>query len=165
MHADDLARLPIFAGLTPEQLACLAEHFSVVAYLEGTEIFAAGDRADQLYILRSGEVVIRYRPYDGGSLDLALLQPGGAFGWSAALKRAYYTSSAFCRTAVQVLVISANALHQIMADDPELAGMLLERTALIAGSRLDSLGRQVIELLQPKTHKPLARRGAHSSSK
>ena len=163
MHADDLARLPMFAGLSPDQLARLEGHFEVVGYMEVTEIFAAGDRADQLYILRSGEVVIRYRPYDGGSLDVTLIQPGGAFGWSAALKRAYYTSSAFCRTDVQVLSISANALHKIMSDNSELAGLLLERTALIAGSRLDSLGRQVIELLQPKTHRPTAKRGTPSS--
>src|SRR5688572_15645301 len=66
MHADELARLPMFAGLTPEQLTRLAGHFKVMGYQEGKEIFAAGDRADQLYLLRSGEVVIRYRPYDGG---------------------------------------------------------------------------------------------------
>jgi CRP/FNR family transcriptional regulator, cyclic AMP receptor protein len=164
MHVDELARLPIFAGLSPEQLTRLAGHFNVVGYQAGTQIFAAGDRADQLYVLRSGEVVIRYRPYDGGSLDVALIQPGGAFGWSAALRRAYYTSSALSRTEVEVLTISANALHQVMSDDLELAGVLLERTALIAGSRLDSLGRQVIKLMQPKTHKPPAKRGARSSS-
>lgn len=157
MEAEELVTLPLFAGLSVSQVERLAGHFQTVGYLLGAEIFTAGDRAAQLYVLRSGEVVIQYRPYDGGSLDIATIQPGGAFGWSAALKRAYYTSSAVCRTEVEVLTIRAQELHQIMADDPELAEVLLERTALIAGSRLDGLGRQVIKLLQPKTRKPHAK--------
>jgi CRP/FNR family transcriptional regulator len=157
MEATELATLPLFAGLAVSQVEGLAGHFQTISFPTGAEIFAAGDRAVQLYVLRSGEVVIQYRPYDGGSLDIATIQPGGAFGWSAALKRAYYTSSAVCRTEVEVLTIHAQELHQIMADDPELAEVLLERTALIAGSRLDGLGRQVIKLLQPKARKTHAK--------
>ncbi len=153
MPTEALASLPLFAGLGANQLARLGELFELVAYPAGSEIFVAGDRASRLYIVRSGEVLIRYQPYDGGSLDIATIQPGGAFGWSAALKRSYYTSSALARTEVQVLTIDAHDLHQIMAEDPEIGSVLLERAALIAGSRLDSLGRQVIELLQPQAHK------------
>jgi CRP-like cAMP-binding protein len=158
MDADDLDRLPLFAGLAPEQLTQLVGHVQLVTCPAGAEIFAAGDRASQLYFVRSGEVVIRYHPYDGGSLDLAVIQPGSAFGWSAALRRAYYTSAAICRTDAQLLTISAHALHKLMSDDPELASVLLERAALMAGSRLDCLGQQVIGLVHPKTHKPLVRR-------
>jgi CRP-like cAMP-binding protein len=153
MQAEDLAALPLFAGLAPAHLERLVPLFEVKAYPPGAEIFAAGDRAGRLYILRAGQVIIRYRPYDGGSLDIATIQPGGAFGWSAALKRAYYTSSALCQTHVELLTIKAQALHQIMSDDPELAGVLLERAAQMAGSRLDSLGEQVIRLLKPKPSK------------
>jgi len=153
MRADYLAALPLFAGLAPAHLERLIPLFEVQVYSPGAEIFAAGDRASRLYILRTGEVVIRYRPYDGGSLDIATIQPGGAFGWSAALKRAYYTSSALCQTEVELLTIRAQALHQIMSDDPEVAGVLLERAAQMAGSRLDSLGEQVIRLLKSKPPK------------
>jgi CRP-like cAMP-binding protein len=164
MDAAELARHPLFADLTPEQTTRLAGHFAVVDFAAGAEIFAAGDRASQLYVLRSGEVVIQYRPYDGGSLDIATIQPGDAFGWSAALKRAYYTSSAVCRSEVQVLTIGTQDLHHIMADDPEMAGVLLERTAQIAGSRLDSLGRQVIGLLRPRPHKAPVKRAGPAST-
>jgi CRP/FNR family cyclic AMP-dependent transcriptional regulator len=151
MQAEELGSLTLFAGLTRDQLEHLARLFEVIDYPAGAQILAAGDRASQLYIAQTGEVVIRYRPYDGGSIDIATIPAGGAFGWSAALKRAYYTSSAVCRTDVRALTIRAHDLHQIMADDPEVGGVLLERTALIAGSRLDSLGQQVVRLLQPKT--------------
>ena len=150
MKPNELASLPLFAGLSPEQLARLAHLFGSFSFTAGTQIFEAGDRASKLYILQSGEVAILYRPYDGGSIDLATIQPGGAFGWSAAFRRASYTSAAACRTDVVTLAIEAADLHRIMRDDPQLANILLERTAQMAGSRFDSLGRQAIRRLNPK---------------
>jgi CRP-like cAMP-binding protein len=151
MSPDVLAALALFDGLRPDQLERLAGLFTLIEYPAGTDIFAAGDRAHHLYIVSAGEVVIRYRPYDGGLLDIASITTGGAFGWSAALKRSYYTSAASAVTDVQALVISAQDLHVIMAEDPEIGEVLLERVARIASSRLDGLGQQVIQLLKPKS--------------
>jgi CRP-like cAMP-binding protein len=154
MPADVLAALALFEGLRADQLNRLAELFQLVDYPAGTAIFAAGDRASHLYVICAGEVVIRYKPYDGAPLDIATVPAGGAFGWSAALKRSYYTSAALARTDVQALVITAQALHHIMAEDPEIGGVLLERAARLASSRLDGLGRQVIQLLRGKKNQP-----------
>lgn len=149
MHAEELEPLPFFAELSPSQLQRLAQCFEVVDYPAGALIFAAGDRANRLYIVHTGEVVIRYQPHDGGALDIATLTAGGTFGWSAALKRTYYTSSALGVTAVQALTIAARDLHQIMAADPALGEVLLARAAQLASSRRDNLGQQVIRLLKP----------------
>ena len=108
--------------------------------------------------MRSGVVVIRFHPYDGGSLDIATIEPGGAFGWSAVFRRTSYTSTAVCRTEVVALTIQADDLHRVMVDDPEFARVLLEHTGHLAGSRFDSLGRQVIRRLQPhQSHTPRGR--------
>jgi CRP-like cAMP-binding protein len=123
--------------------------FLLVDFPAGTEIFAAGDPARRLYFVCAGEVTIRYRPYDGDALDIAHIPPGGAFGWSAALRRATYTASAVAKTAVQAMAIEARDLHRIMAKDADLSAKMLEHAAQLAGSRLDSLGRQVIGLLKP----------------
>jgi CRP-like cAMP-binding protein len=160
MPADVLAALALFEGLRAEQLNRLAELFRLVDYPAGTAIFAAGDRASHLYVICAGEVVISYKPYDGPPLDIATVPAGGAFGWSAALKRSYYTSGAVARTDVQALVISAQDLHRIMAEDPEIGGVLLERAARLASSRLDGLGRQVIQLLRHNKKNQPKRGGA-----
>jgi voltage-gated potassium channel len=151
MSPDVRAALALFEGLRADQLERLAGLFRLADYPAGAEIFSAGDRAHHLYLVSAGEVVIRYQPHDGGLLDIATLSPGEAFGWSAALKRSYYTSAAFAVTDVQALVIGAQDLHHIMAEDPEIGEALLERAARIASSRLDGLGRQVIQMLKPKS--------------
>lgn len=158
--SEALAALPLFAGLSPAQLEGLSQLLELENYPAGSQIFAAGDRSTRLYILRAGEVAIRYKPYDGDPLDITTIGPGGAFGWSAALKRSYYTCAALARTDVQVLAINAHKLHQHMARDSELSGVLLERAAEIASSRFDSLGREVMRLLKPKRRARLARSDA-----
>jgi CRP-like cAMP-binding protein len=149
MQTETLASLPLFAGLEAHHLQRLAQLFTVSDYAAGVLIFAAGGRADHLYIVQAGEVVIRYQPHDGGSLDIATIRAGEAFGWSAALKRPYYTASAVSVTAVQALTIRARELHRVMASDPQIGSVLLERATRMAGTRVDDLGQQVIELLTP----------------
>jgi CRP-like cAMP-binding protein len=49
-----------------------------------------------LYVLMDGQVAIRFKPHDGDWLTVTDVQAGGVFGWSAALGRRRYTSSAIC---------------------------------------------------------------------
>ena len=149
MKLEEFGSIPLFSSLSPGQLERLVELFEAATFPAGAAIFTAGDRASRFYVVRSGEVVIRFHPYDGGSLDIAVIQPGGGFGWSAACRRASYTSSAICRTDVVVLAIQADDLHKVMVDEPEFARILLEHTGQLAASRFDSLGRQLIRRLRP----------------
>jgi CRP-like cAMP-binding protein len=151
MDSQKLKSLPAFAGLSSGQVERLAELFRAVMFPAGAVVFAAGDRADSLYIVESGDVIIRFHPYDGGALDIATINAGGAFGWSAALRRSYYTASAICRTDVTAFTIQAQLLHQTMADDPEFANALLEHASQTASSRFDGLGQQIIRILRPRT--------------
>lgn len=52
---------------------------SVQNYPDGTVLFDAGDRADCMYIIRSGKVRI-YRDKDGHETTLDILKPGDFFG-------------------------------------------------------------------------------------
>ena len=160
VRSQELACLPVFTGLPTNQLKRLARLFGRARFAAGDRVFAAGDAASQLYVLEAGEVVIRFEPDDGGCLDIASLYPGSAFGWSAAMKRAYYTASAICRTDVQALAIQATDLFRLMSENAALHEVLLERIAEIAASRLNNLGRQVIrslaaaQLSQTSRHTP-----------
>jgi len=49
------------------------------SYADGEIIFAAGARADEMYVIRTGKVRI-YRDQDGKETTLATLKPGDFFG-------------------------------------------------------------------------------------
>lgn len=52
------ARFPLFAGLTPEQREVLILHFRPSASAPGERIIRAGDKADLIYFISSGEVEV-----------------------------------------------------------------------------------------------------------
>jgi len=51
-------RFPLFAGLTPEQREVLIFHFEPAAAQPGERIIEAGEAADKVYFIASGEVEV-----------------------------------------------------------------------------------------------------------
>ena len=147
MIADDLTHQPLFKGFTQKQLAALAPLFWRERLLANEYVFAQGNPAGNIYILENGSIVIRFFPYDGGSLDIETIQPGGVFGWSAALGRPHYTSAAICLTDTQVIAARGSDLRRVMWTDKELGAELLDRMSQIVAHRLDSFRTQLIKLM------------------
>ena len=57
----------------------MSAEMNIKTYPDGTVLFDAGDRADTMYIIRSGKVRI-YREKDGHETTLDILKPGDFFG-------------------------------------------------------------------------------------
>ncbi len=124
-----LASSPLFQGLDEEELDLLSGYFQQEHYATGDGIFAQGDRAKNLYVVLSGVVEIRYKPYDGEVLTVAVVREGGVFGWSAALGRREYTSCAVCTESCHVLSIEGSLLRKLCEEHPKTGVIILERLA------------------------------------
>jgi CRP-like cAMP-binding protein len=147
-----LLSLELFQGLTPEQLDMLAELFHPERYEAQQVVFRQGDRAEKLHILLSGQIEILLKPYDGEQLMVATIDPGGVFGWSAALGRRQYTSDAVVTAEGEGLSIRGKALRGFCEAHPESGVLLLERLADVISSRLRNTHDKVLELLQANLH-------------
>ncbi len=147
VEAEELQFIPFLKGVSAEDLALLAEKFERCEYPAQEMIFAQGDPAMHLYILRQGEVAIRFKPYDGEELTVSTIKPGGVFGWSAALGRHRYTSGALCTHESEVYRIRGADLHQLCLDHPQAGVVILERLATVIAERLRNTHEQVITLL------------------
>jgi CRP-like cAMP-binding protein len=108
----------------------------VNAFEAGSLLFSQGQPATHLYLLLRGKVTIRFKPDDGEPITVAELEPGGVFGWSAALGRGRYTSGAICQESSETLVISGAALRRLCQVDPETGVLILERLAEVIAERL-----------------------------
>ena len=106
-----------------------------------------GERAVCLYLLTRGEVVIRYKPYDGEPINLNRIQPGGVFGWSAVLGNSTYSSSLICTQACEVLVICGQDLQTLMNDHPQTGRVVLDRLARAVAFRRSNAEAQVKAML------------------
>jgi toluene monooxygenase system ferredoxin subunit len=148
MPGDFFDRLSIFSDLSCEQRELLRPLFVPVDCYSGTVLFEQGDPAEYLYLVVTGEVVIRYKPDDGSAITVARVRPGGIVGWSAALGSRSYTSGAICEEYTQMLRLSGRDLCQLCERYPETGILVLERLAAVIAERLRNTHEQVMALLK-----------------
>jgi CRP/FNR family cyclic AMP-dependent transcriptional regulator len=144
----ELQRLPLFEGMDPSDVEALLRLGETRTYPTGTVLFGQGDPADRLYILTEGRAAIRFKPHDGETLTVAEIQPGGVFGWSAALGRRTYTSGAVCLEDARAFSLRGESLRHLCETHPETGVVILERLAQVIAERLCSTHEQVVELLR-----------------
>jgi CRP-like cAMP-binding protein len=148
MSIDALKGCVLFTGFSDTQLSALAELSEGEHLQSGQIIFAQDGPADRLYVLLSGRVAIRFKPHDGETLTVTEIGQGGVFGWSAALGRRSYTSSAVCLEAGDALGLRGADLRHLCETQPETGVVILERLAEVIAERLRSTHDQVVELLR-----------------
>lgn len=98
-------------------------------YADGEAIFAQHERADEMYVIRSGKVRI-FREQDGTETMLATLKAGDFFGEMGMLEGKPRSASAEAVGATEVTVIGRDQLRG-MAGDPLVWEVLKKMSARI----------------------------------
>jgi CRP-like cAMP-binding protein len=139
--------MALFSGFDREQINQVIPILEPCQLNKESLIFQQGAEASHFYILLSGEVVVKYKPYDGEALVIGHICPEDLFGWSAALGRPKYTSSAYVATSGEAVRISVAHMRQFCENNPELAKKILERMASGIAFRLRNTYEEVLSLL------------------
>ncbi len=135
MNLEKYSHLAFFIGLSPDEIRLLEPYFAPQTWVAGTTIFDQGDYAEYLYLVVTGEVAIRYKPDDGPVMTVTRVQPGGIFGWSAAMNNPAYTSGAMCALDSEILRVRGTDLRMLCEKYPELGKILLNRLAGVIAER------------------------------
>jgi glutaminase len=112
----DLSAQYLCAGMTPEELLelrSLGEHKQFAA---GACVFRAGDPADALYFMFSGEVEVSVATDSGRRLRLTTLGPGCVFGELALLNRGPRSADVTANVATSCLAVPFDRLHGALRD-------------------------------------------------
>jgi len=148
MLRQDSQEISLFKGLTIHQLDVLGMAFEECFLSRDTHVFEQGDVSDYLYILTSGKVIIRYKPYDGPPLTVATIVPGGVFGWSAALGRNVYSSGALALEDSSGYRISKARLLELCKEAPETSAALLKQLASVVNNQKDPTYTEILKILK-----------------
>ncbi len=148
MAVEVLELAPLFRGVDSQGLALLSGSCRSLEFNPLSAVFEQGDRAETLYILLSGRVAIRFKPYDGDPLTVAEVLPGDVFGWSAVLRRPAYTSGAVALEASRVLAVSGNGLRRLFRLRPDIGAVILDRLVAVIPERLKSAHGQAVQMLR-----------------
>src|SRR5512145_1378757 len=144
---EKLVRFPLFKDFSSADLKIIAPWFHARTYPQGAVIIEQGENAACLYLLTSGEVEIRYKPYDGDSLKLTHLRTGGVFGWSAVLGNPTYSSSVICTADCEVLEVCGADLKTLKEQHPQTNALVMDRLTRAVSARWAKAQTQVKSML------------------
>jgi CRP-like cAMP-binding protein len=153
VYIHELSQTPFFRGLDEMQLASLDSYVELCHFTKDQVIFSQGQIADYVYILRLGEVIIQYKPYDAPLLIVTRIEPSVVFGWSAALGRIKYTSTAIAAVDSEAYQIQSEGLSRTCDQYPETGVVLLGRLAGIVAERLPGTYIKIGSTLSQELHR------------
>ncbi len=127
MILDVLKECAVFSKINPRELEHISELGRIIDYQDGDLIFSAGDDADFIYIVNTGEVKLKYAvnilnaPMD---LTAYTIKDRGHLGWSAFTKPYKYTLSSYAVGKTQLLQFRSDKLRKL-CDSNENVGYIM----------------------------------------
>jgi CRP-like cAMP-binding protein/Fe-S cluster biogenesis protein NfuA len=153
MTLELLKELSFFEGLSKEDLEHLSPYFSYQSFKAGQLIFCQDEFAEFLYLIIEGIAIIKFKPDDGPPMKVAQIQPGGVFGWSAAMGNVTYTSGAECIEDCNTLKMRGSDIRKLSKKYPDLGQAILDRLAYVIAERWQNRQSKVISLLSQSLDK------------
>ena len=137
----------LFKGLDQDQLVKITAITTEISMENEQKLFAEGEEAKNLYILKEGAVELMTRVEPDLELPISMLRdPGDIFGSHALIAPYQYSLSARCEEAGTLLNIERSSVKKLMVADRGLECMIMTN---LAEHFLDRLKQTRQEL---KTH-------------
>ncbi|MCU0659658.1 MAG: cyclic nucleotide-binding domain-containing protein [Polyangiaceae bacterium] len=133
---EQLSKISLFHGLTPDALALIAEATSEERHGLGTKIFQHGEAGDKLYVLVEGKVRISREVPGMGEEALAVLGPGNVFGEMSLLDESPRSADAVVHERCRLLVLSKDAFDDLLFLHKDLAYEVLWNIVRMLTGRL-----------------------------
>lgn len=145
-----LRRYPLFSSMDDVILKEFANAGELCEVDVATWLFREGERAESLYLLLEGEVVIKV-PVGTNVLyqiGISRLNQGEILGWSALVKPYEYKLGAMTMTFCKLAKFDGVQLCEIMTHNPHVGYILMSRITQVIGSRLNNLRIRFVSLVE-----------------
>jgi len=145
---ENLKRIVILTHLTDEMIYALQPFIVLTRFEEKDIIFQEGEPSEIFYMLKRGKVLLELRLSDKVTVSVGSIEPGYAFGWSAMLENATYTTDAVCAEPCEVFAISGSALKNVLESNFEMGYRFTRRLLVLMKKRLDIKSEQLIRAIK-----------------
>lgn len=116
-----LRNIPIFATVSDDELAELADLLATREYAPGQPIVFLGDTGADMFILRTGRVLVSYPDDAGQEVPIEEMGPGSFFGEISLLDGGPRTANIRAVTAVELLSLQREDFVQFILKRPSVA--------------------------------------------
>jgi len=140
---DFLQSVGIFKGLDENQLSAVQSCCKEEQHKAGAKLFGEGAAASHLYIVKKGQVDLRFdlpgRPTSEKNTISSILE-FKAFGWSALVAPYKYSLSAYCSSPTcEVIKIDRQSLTKLFEADNRLGYLVLSNVVRVIGKRFQKI--------------------------
>ncbi|MDZ4202301.1 MAG: SulP family inorganic anion transporter [Gallionella sp.] len=136
LPALELKELPVFSGQSEASLRDLESVLEVHALQAGEVLFSAGDKDDELLIVRRGAIRVSVPIPDKESYHLINCGPGEFVGGMGFIAGGGHVTDAVAVSDAEVYALSRKRFNALSRQHPELALVIIENVALNLSSRL-----------------------------
>ena len=140
---DFLQSVGIFKNLDENQLSAVLGCCREEQYKSGTKLFGDGEPASSLYIVKKGQVDLRFdlpgRP-TAEKNTISSIPEFKAFGWSSFVAPYKYSLSAYCASQVcELVIVDRQSLTRLFEENHRLGYLVLSNMARVIGKRFQNL--------------------------
>ena len=151
-----LANVPVFAGLSEEDLTAIAELAIPRRYAAGEVVFREGDGGDTCYIVRSGLARAIRQHSDGRTITLSHFRAGDIFGELAMFDAEPRSATVDVIEDAEVMGIPGRDMQRLMREHTEIAVKLNSALAQRLRATNERLARQSFQTVQSRVASVLA---------
>lgn len=143
METSIIASVQLFAGLSEEDQAKLAELMSEETLRRGESLFHEGDSGEHLFIIVDGKIKLGHAADDGRENLIAILGPGEIIGELSLFDKGKRSTSATAVAPTTLLTLSHVDLMGFIDTNPDMAKHMLRQLA----QRLRKTNEQMADLV------------------
>lgn len=155
----ELTRVTVLRGLDPEHMAQLIGALSEKRFKEGQVIFAAGEAANEVYFIVSGEIEILLPDTEPSTRRMAVHSPHEMFGELDVLRDSPRSAEARALSNVQTYKILKSDFDEVLAGSPALQSALRK----LEGVRIHELSEHDPKVNEREWRKRILAHLAHSA--
>ncbi len=152
-----LARVPVFEGLAPHDLARVAQVAVPRSFAPGQVIFREGDASDTAYVVAQGHAraLREHRgamegPGSGRSIALARFGPGDFFGELAMFDDEKRSATVEAIDDLRALAVLGHDMRRLLREHPDIAVQLVIGLARRLRAANERLARQSFQTVQSR---------------
>lgn len=148
-----VANLPLFAGLSPDDLDNVLADARALHRAKNTDVFTQGEPADSFFVLLHGHVRAAKTTPEGHQVVVRYVAPGETFGVAVAIGLSVYPATATAVEDSVVLAWPSAIWGRLILEYPSLARQTLQ----VIGERLQDSHTRIVEMSTEQVERRVAR--------
>lgn len=145
---EDLKQFVMLGYLTEDMLKNLVPITEMLLFDQNELIFKQGQKADRLYLLKKGKVLLEQRITDTLTVSLSSIKPGFSFGWSAMLENGLYSTDAICAEPSEIYSFRESKIKRLMESDHSMGFIISQRLLYVLKKRFDARTEQFVKTIR-----------------